>query len=107
MYRRYRNCIYYYYYYYIFFSLLLLLLLHSYGRFKVRLDYIKNDASFGQEAVYAQKDFEVAYRQRLTFEVGIATLDQDLVIQTANCCTTPTADHMHAGKFRHELIHEG
>lgn len=61
------------------------------------------------QSKYSWDDFpvEVAYRERLYYEVSIATLDQSLQIMAANCCSTPTADHEKEHRFRHELIHEG
>ena len=61
------------------------------------------------QSKYSWDDFpvEVAYRERLYYEVSIATLDQSLQVMAANCCSTPTADHEKEHRFRHELIHEG
>ena len=61
------------------------------------------------DSKYSWDDFpiEAAYRERLYFEVSIVTLDQNLQVMAANCCSTPTADHNKEHRFRHELIHEG
>lgn len=61
------------------------------------------------QTAYSWGDFpiETPYRERLFFEVSIATLDQSLEVMAANCCSTPTADHNKEHRFRHELIHEG
>lgn len=66
-----------------------------------------NDEDY--QSKYSWDDFpvEVAYRERLYFEVSIVTLDQSLQVMAANCCSTPTADHNKEHRFRHELIHEG
>lgn len=61
------------------------------------------------QSAHSWGDFpiEVAFRQRLYFEVSIATLDQSLEVMAGNCCSTPTADHNKEHRFRHEMIHEG
>ncbi|XP_015761376.1 PREDICTED: uncharacterized protein LOC107340539 [Acropora digitifera] len=79
---------------------------NGYGRFSIRMDFY-NDEDY--QSKYSWDDFpvEVAYRERLYFEVSIVTLDQSLQVMAANCCSTPTADHNKEHRFRHELIHEG
>ncbi|KAL9968094.1 hypothetical protein ACROYT_G026423 [Oculina patagonica] len=78
----------------------------GYGRFSIRMDFFHGQ---DYQSAYSWGDFpiEVAYRQRLYFEVSIATLDQSLEVMAANCCSTPTADHNKEHRFRHEMIHEG
>lgn len=78
----------------------------GYGRFSIRMDFYHGK---DYQDVHSWSDFpvEVPFRERLFFELSIATLDQSLEIMAGNCCSTPTADHKKVDRFRHELIHEG
>jgi len=82
------------------------LFFHRYGRFSIRMDFY-DDQNYQSKFSWSDFPVEVAYRQRLYFEVSIATLDQSLQVMAGNCCSTPTADHNKEHRFRHEMIHEG
>lgn len=78
----------------------------SYGKFKLRMDFFRTK---NYQTEYTWDDFPVSVylRERLYFEVSIDSIDQNLVVFAGNCCATPTRDHSKAGRFRHEIIHEG